>query len=135
MTQHTEINEESGTPCGEGVAAPSFQAILEHIEGTDEARIIAHQPDGIAEFGVVGWAMHALETESYLVAKRGLMADEGLTRGDLGHMSAAARVVFEARVFDRLRTDYAMGAAIMQKEKRGKKKHLNMCFAVPIPDP
>lgn len=134
MTQHTEVKDENSAPCGEGQPVSDFRAVLEYIEGTGEARIIAHQRDGIAEFGVVGWAMEALESDFYLAAKRGLMAEERISKLDLGDMTAAARAVFEARVFDRLRTEYAFGVSGQQKIKHNGKR-ATLCLAVPLPDP
>lgn len=113
----------------------NFRALMEQFDGTGETRIIAHQRNGIAELGVVGWAMRALELDAYMVAKKALLEEEGLTVDDLYEMKASERAVFEARVINSMRKEDMAQAVRAYEELELERKKQNMYRVVTIPDP
>ncbi len=134
-TQHTESFGRTGTKTGVMDTVRDFRALMEQFDGTGETRIIAHQRNGIAELGVVGWAMRALELDAYMVAKKDLLEEEGLTVDDLYEMKASERAVFEARVINSMRKEDMAQAVRAYEELELERKKQNMYRVVTIPDP
>ncbi len=135
-TQHLESFGRTGAQTGVMDPVHHFRALLEQFDGTGETRIIAHQRNGIAELGVMGWAMRALELDSYMTAKKALMDEEGLTVLDLRDMKASERAVFEARVFNSMHQKDDMAQAVKAYEQQElERKRQNLYRVVTIPDP